>query len=144
MSFCYNCGTELTEGTAFCSNCGAAQVPGGSAPVPEAAFTDPVARNVVDAPADTLTGAAKVLSLISMICGLVSLVSCYVGFVPAIAALVLSNIAGKKAPGVPNSKARVGKITGIIGIIVSVVCFIGYVILVAANTYAFMDNAYYY
>jgi len=141
MSFCANCGAELAEGTAICPYCGAGQVrqygtqepavePEVVVPQPvyqQPVYQEPAAQSTVEATA-TLTGAAKILSIISMVCGLVSLVSCYGGFAPGIAALILSNMAFKKAPGVPNSKAKVGKITGIIGIIVSALCFVGYIV----------------
>ena len=159
MSFCSNCGAELTEGTAFCPNCGAGQVRTFGADEPVAAVdetvvlpAEPVYQEPVDqAPvyqpqveAAVLPTSAKILGLISMICGLVSLVSCYVGFAYSIPALILANIASKKAPGIPNGKAKVGKITAIIGIVVSVICFIVYVALVAAGTESFMEMEPFY
>lgn len=159
MSFCSNCGAELTEGTAFCPNCGAGQVRtfGADEPVavaaePEVLPAEPVYQEPVDqapvyqpqAEPAVLPTSAKILGLISMICGLVSLVSCYVGFMYSIPALILANIASKKAPGIPNGKAKVGKITAIIGIVVSVICFIIYVALVAAGTESFMEMEPFY
>ena len=149
MSFCSNCGTELTEGTAFCPNCGAGQVrtfgvqeqpvsaptpevvPAGPvyqepAPVYQPVYQQPMYQPQIEA-TPTLTGAAKILSLISMICGLVSLASGLGGFALGIAAIILSNISSNKAPGVPNKKARVGKITGIFGIIISVLVWVVYI-----------------
>lgn len=150
MSFCSNCGTELTEGTAFCPNCGAGQVrtfgvqeQPVSAPTPEVVPVEPVYQEPapvyqpvyqqpmyqpqVEAPA-ALPTSAKILGLISMICGLVSLGSCFAGFALGIAAIILSNIASNKAPGVPNKKARVGKVSGIFGIILSVLCWVAYIL----------------
>ncbi len=159
MSFCSNCGAELTEGTAFCPNCGAGQVRtfGADEPVavaaePEVLPAEPVYQEPVyqapvyqpQAEPAVLPTSAKILGLISMICGLVSLVSCYVGFMYSIPALILANIASKKAPGIPNGKAKVGKITAIIGIVVSVICFIIYVALVAAGTESFMEMEPFY
>jgi hypothetical protein len=159
MSFCSNCGAELTEGTAFCPNCGAGQVRtfGADEPVavaaePEVLPAEPVYQEPVyqapvyqpQAEPAVLPTSAKILGLISMICGLLSLVSCYVGFVYSIPALILSSIASKQAPGIPNGKARVGKITAIIGIVVSVICFIVYVALVAAGTESFMEMEPFY
>ena len=141
MSFCSNCGAELTEGTAFCPNCGAGQVRtfGADEPVavaaePEVLPAEPVYQEPVyqapvyqsQAEPAVLPTSAKILGLISMICGLVSLVSCYVGFAYSIPALILASIASKKAPGIPNGKAKVGKITAIIGIVISVICLIAY------------------
>ena len=159
MSFCSNCGAELTEGTAFCPNCGAGQVRtfGADEPVavaaePEVLPAEPVYQEPVyqapvyqpQAEPAVLPTSAKILGLISMICGLVSLVSCYVGFAYSIPALILANIASKKAPGIPNGKAKVGKITAIIGIVISVICFIVYVALVAAGTESFMEMEPFY
>ena len=161
MSFCSNCGAELTEGTAFCPNCGAGQVRtfGAEEPVAVAGETtvlcgettvltaEPVYQAPVYQPQvepAVLPTSAKILGLISMICGLVSLVSCYVGFMYSIPALILASIASKKAPGIPNGKAKVGKITAIIGIVVSVICFIIYVALVAAGTESFMEMEPFY
>ena len=154
MSFCSNCGAELTEGTAFCPNCGAGQVRTFGADEPVAVAAEPEvlpAEPVYQAPVyqsqaepAALPTSAKILGLISMICGLVSLVSCYVGFAYSIPALILANIASKKAPGIPNGKAKVGKITAIIGIVVSVICFIIYVALVAAGTESFMEMEPFY
>lgn len=159
MSFCSNCGAELTEGTAFCPNCGAGQVRtfGADEPVAVAAepevlpaepvYQEPVYQAPVYQPQTepaTLPTSAKILGLISMICGLVSLVSCYVGFAYSIPALILANIASKKAPGIPNGKAKVGKITAIIGIVISVICLIVYVALVAAGTESFMEMEPFY
>ena len=146
MSFCSNCGSEMTEGTAFCPNCGAAQVQQTYTPEPEVVIAAPVAQQN-QTPANTLTGPAKILSLIAMICGLVSLGSSLGGFIPGIAALILSNLAYKKAPGVPNTKAKVGRITGIFGIIISVLCCIAYIlyfVLLGVGLAVSMDSGYYY
>lgn len=168
MSFCSNCGAELTEGTAFCPNCGAGQVrtfgaeePTAVVPEPEVIPAEPVSQApvyqepvyqapVYQAPVcqpepATLPTSAKILGLISMICGLLSLVSCYAGFAYSIPALILANIAFKKAPGVPNTKAKVGKITGIIGIVVSVICliaYIAYIVWMATGAAVFTEHMY--
>jgi beta-lactamase regulating signal transducer with metallopeptidase domain len=113
----------------------------------EPVYQEPVYQAPVYQPqaeAAVLPTSAKILGLISMICGLVSLVSCYVGFMYSIPALILANIASKKAPGIPNGKAKVGKITAIIGIVVSVICLIAYVALVAAGTESFMEMEPFY
>lgn len=180
MSFCSNCGAELTEGTAFCPNCGAGQVrtfgaeepvavagetqvlcgettvltaePVYQAPVyQEPVYQEPVYQAPVYQPQvepAVLPTSAKILGLISMICGLVSLVSCYVGFAYSIPALILANIASKKAPGIPNGKAKVGKITAIIGIVISVICLIAYFAglfsLMHSGTGSFMEMEPFY
>ena len=158
MSFCSNCGAELTEGTAFCPNCGAGQVRTIGADEPVAVAAEPEvlpAEPVYQAPVyqsqvepAVLPTPAKILGLISMICGLVSLVSCYVGFVYSIPALILASIASKKAPGIPNGKAKVGRITAIIGIVISVICLIAYFAglfsLMLSGTESFMEMEPFY
>ena len=144
MSFCSNCGAEMTEGTAFCPSCGTAQVQQTDTPEAEVIVAAPAVQQDT---AGTLTGPAKILSLISMICGLVSLGSSLGGIFPAIAALILSNLAYKKAPGVPNTKAKVGKITGIIGIVLFVLSWIAYILYIviwSALMVNVVDSAYYY
>lgn len=147
MSFCSNCGSEMTEGTAFCPNCGAGQVtPAVETEVVNAvpAYQEPVSQQSVEVPAATLTGAAKIMSIISMICGIVSCVTCIYGFAFSIPAFILASIAGKKAPGVPNTMTKVGKITAIIGIVLSVISWIVYIVIIAAGTASSMDSYYYY
>ena len=165
MSYCSNCGAEITEGAAFCPNCGAGQVrpmnvqeqpvptPEPEVVVPaEPVYQQPVYQQpTYQQPAyqqpiyqpPVLTGAAKILGIISMVCGLVSLVSCYAGIAPAIAAIILSNLAHKKAPGAYNKKADVGKTTGIIGIFVSALCIVGYLIYCFVLGFS-MGSSYYY
>ena len=137
MQYCSNCGTQLPDGTAYCNNCGAPlQAPQVvPAPVVEPAPFVEVPANVsytAAPPVTTLPTPAKIMGIISMICGILSLCSCYVGFIYSIPALILSNIANNKSAGVDNPKARLGKTLGIIGIPVSVVCLIGYIIFAAA------------
>lgn len=145
MNFCSKCGAAMNEGASFCPKCGASKATtprpdfGAPAPTPSPSF-QPNFQSRVPAPSNELTGPAKILSLISMICGLVSLVSCMGGFAPGIAALVLANIASNKAPGVPNSKTKVGRITGIIGIVLSAISIVIYAIYYAV----LMSGAMYY
>ena len=146
MKYCSNCGRELADTSAFCSECGAPQQV--SQAESQKSYQEPVYQApVYQAPVyqpepATLPTSAKILGLISMICGLLSLVSCYAGFAYSIPALILANIAFKKAPGVPNTKAKVGKITGIIGIVVSVICFIAYIVLMATGTAFVTEHMY--
>lgn len=125
MYTCPVCGTENQEDTAFCTNCGAPLHREPVMPVSE-----PV--EAVPAEAPTLPVGAKVMGIISMVLGIVSLVSCYAGMFLAIPALILSSISSKQTPAfVPNSKAKVGKITGIIGLILGIIWFIVYIVIVA-------------
>ena len=127
MNFCSNCGAEIAEGTDFCPNCGTDQAQNVAVQESQMIDTEAAAQAFEEAPT-TLTGAAKVMSIISMICGIVSLATCYGGLVPGIAAIILASLASKKAPGIPNSMAKTGKITGIIGTILSSLWLIGYII----------------
>lgn len=146
MSFCSNCGTELTEGTAFCPNCGAGQLPQFDTPeqpIPASApevinaepvcqepevvqpapvYEQPVYRQTVEPASDALTGPAKIFSIISMACGIASIPLCCCGPVFGIAAIVFSILSRKKTPaGVKNTMATVGLITGIIGTVLGAI-----------------------
>lgn len=154
MSYCTNCGSELSEGTAFCSNCGAAQTQSAyvpqqeivEQPAPAPVYPEPVYTYSEPAATAAEPGAlpisAKIMSIISMVCGILSCTSCYVGFLYSIPALILASIANKKAPGVPNKMTKVGKTTGIIGIGVSVLCLIAYVVMMAFTIGSSVEAAY--
>ena len=115
MSFCPSCGMQNPDGVAFCAQCGQSMTM-------QSTYVPPVS----DSP---MPVAANIMAIISMVCGIVSLCSLYVGFVFSIPALILSALSRGKTPaGVNNSKARVGLITGIIGLGLS---FLWFIILVA-------------
>lgn len=152
MSFCPNCGNQNAEGTAFCSNCGTA-LNAQPAPVAEQPAWEqpaPVAQPAEPAAPATLPTGAKIMSIISMACGIAGLVFsfCYgSGIVLSIAALVLSIMANKQAPMFTNNTmAKVGKITGIIGIVLAVIAFFVCIIIAAIGGAAssYSDPYYYY
>ena len=144
MSFCSNCGTELTEGTAFCPNCGAGRLPQSHTPEQsisvtepqvdiaepvrlelEAVQPEPVYPQSIEASAPALTGIAKIFSIISMACGIGSILLCCSGPTFGIAAIIFSILGRKKTPaGVQNNMARIGLITGIIGAALGVIMLI--------------------
>ena len=65
---------------------------------------------------EVLAGPAKVFSIISFVCGIVSMVSCcWGGFLTGIAAIVFSILAKKKFTG-KNTFATLGLVFGIIGL----------------------------
>ena len=85
----------------------------------------------------------RVLSIVSMAVGLMSLVFCwaygaYILF--AIGAVVTSKIAGNKAAGMDTGKyatfAKTGFITGVIGIICNVIAMIIWIALMVLGTAA--------
>ena len=169
MSFCTNCGTELTEGAAFCSNCGAGQVHPIEAaeqpfptPEPELAIAEPVCQELEaeqavtvypqtvyqpteSAPAAALTGPAKIFSIISMACGIASILLCCSGPTFGIAAIICSILGRKKTPaGVNNTMATVGLITGIIGAALGVIMLIVSFISGFINGYSGIEDSFNY
>ena len=74
---------------------------------------------------DVISGAAKAFTIVSFVCGIVSLVTCYfaVGFLPGVAAIVFSILAKKKYSG-RNVKATLGLIFGIIGVVIASIIII--------------------
>ena len=70
---------------------------------------------------EVLAGPAKVFSIISFVCGIVSMVSCcWGGFLTGIAAIVFSILAKKKFTG-KNTFATLGLIFGIIGLVLATI-----------------------
>ena len=92
----------------------------------------PYQQNAYNAvPADgVLAGPAKVFSIISLVCGIVSMVSCcYGGFLTGIAAIVFSVLAKKRYTG-KNTMATLGLVFGIVGLVIAtisaiVICIVG-------------------
>ena len=70
---------------------------------------------------EVLTGPAKVFSIISFVCGIVSMISCcWGGFLTGIAAIVFSILAKKKFTG-KNTFATLGLVFGIIGLVLATI-----------------------
>ena len=70
---------------------------------------------------EVLAGPAKVFSIISFVCGIVSMISCcWGGFLTGIAAIVFSILAKKKFTG-KNTFATLGLIFGIIGLVLATI-----------------------
>ena len=165
MPYCNQCGVQNPEGAAFCRSCGASMNTQAQesthTPPQENTSTPPVYNQSPYAPQpvytynspNTLTQmptAAKVLSIVSMACGIASCATFFVGFMFSIAALITSSISRNKTPeGIPNTKAKVGLITGIIGIVLSVIWIIIYVALIGEiidsyDSYYDYGYGYYY
>lgn len=162
MSFCNQCGTQNADDAAFCSGCGSTlnaqpQQPTYAEPAyAEPAYTPPsytpptYTPPVYSQPSDSyapvsLPVAAKVLGIVSMVCGILSCCTFYVGFIFSIAAFITCGIAKSKTPSnMSNSKSTVGLITGIVGIVISIICLIIFVLLVEeATRYSYGYNYYY-
>ncbi len=117
--FCKNCGTENQDTDNYCKYCGE--------------YLKPIPAYEQEAkPEDTETttaAASKPASssdaIISMICGIVSVVMCcssIVGVVCGIAAIVLAR--REKAAGRENTYVQIGYVCGIIGLILSAVALV--------------------
>ena len=149
--FCQNCGSQIPDGAKFCEICGA-PAPGAAevaqeavetvetveTPVEEVAqevpsYTEPAAntyQQTYDNPSYTQPdyyaqqgGGKKGFAIASMICGIVSLVCCCLGWgilAVAVAAVVLGIIAIVKGFD-GKTLAIVGLITGGIGLIMAII-----------------------
>ena len=129
MSFCKECGKELSAEAAFCPNCGTA--------VEVKEYT---AETVVEAPKKKAPIAPAIVGLVL---SALALSLCWMGLafgiyaiftIPlAIVGLVLSNKAKKSAEvGPAHTMGKVGKILGIFGLIFSIIfAFIGFISLFA-------------
>lgn len=94
-------------------------------------------------PAPVLSGAPKILGIVALVCGILSLCTCYMGWLFGIAGIVTGTIGKKKTPaGAKNTLANVGFILGLIGTIISVIFVIVMIIIAVAN--AGSSYSYYY
>lgn len=69
---------------------------------------------------EVLCGAPKVFSIISLVCGIISMLSCYMGILFGIAAIVFSCVAKSKFKG-KNTMGKLGMIFGIVGICLGII-----------------------
>ena len=148
---CKNCGAQLPEGTAFCTNCGCAVEAPQAQPAqpqyqaqPQPTYQQPMygqtyAAQPVGAQPNTL------------ILGILSLVFCELGIV----GLILAIIARKKGKayiaqgGQLTGAAKVGHILALVGLILSI-CYMAFwaiylvVIIIAAIGSSATSYSYYY
>ena len=97
--------------------------------------------NVYNAvPADRPTGAAKVFSIISLVCGILSMVCCCYGFIPAIPGIVFAAIAKAKFKG-KNTMATLGLVFSIVGCVISVVSLI---VIIVTGVFENSSSYHYY
>ena len=72
-------------------------------------------------PGETLSGPAKVFSIVSLVCGIISMIPCcWTCFITGIPAIVFAILAKKKYSG-KNIMALLGLIFGIVGLVLAVV-----------------------
>ena len=90
---------------------------------------------------EVISGPAKAFSIVSLVCGIVSMVSCYIGFIPGIAAIIFSVLAKKRFSG-KNTKATLGLIFGIVGLVIATISVI-VVCVIAANSGRGYSSSYY-
>ena len=92
------------------------------------------------APAEGPTGAAKVFSIISLICGILSMICCCYGFIPAIPGIVFAAIAKAKFKG-KNTMATLGLVFSIIGCVIAVISLI---IVIVTGVFENSSSYHYY
>jgi len=145
LMLCKNCGNEIADGNLFCNNCGAA-VEAASAEEVVAAQPEVVAEAVPEVTTDP----GKTMGIISLICGIASLVlpciPClgYLSFVPIVLGIVFGFIGMKKskAAGFKNTLALVGIILSFSGIVIYLISIVaGAVIGVLGSA---SGSSYYY
>ena len=86
------------------------------------------AQPAYNMPNDVLTGAPKVFSIISLICGILSMVACCYGMIPAIPGLIFAIVAKSKFKG-KNTMAQLGLIFSIVGMVLSIIWIIVAVVM---------------
>ncbi len=117
MAFCSKCGTQISEGSAFCQNCGA--------PAPGAAATAPPAAQATAQPVQTVTAfKTNSFAIISLIAGIVSLFFSFY-FIIAIVAIIFGVLALSQIKKNPAQKGKGLAIAGIIlgagGVIITII-----------------------
>lgn len=123
--FCPNCGHEIKINETFCSNCGAKIVNG------KAVFDKPKPSTSVHA------GQDKDNAVVSLVCGIASLIIPYLNIVLGIVAIVFA-----KKVKVNTNLSTAGRTTGICGIvlgslyiILTIVCIVLVIMASGSTTY---------
>ncbi len=87
------------------------------------------AEGTYEAPAE---GGSNALAIVSLICGIVSIVCCMgIGPLAGIAGIICGAMGKSKCP--KAGMAKTGLILSIVGVVLTVICIIGYAVLVAVG-----------
>lgn len=88
-------------------------------------------------------GKAKAFGIVSLVCGIVSLVGCFVTFEFGIPGIVFGVLAKKasRQQGVENKMANIGFILSIIGLIVGAIALIAFIVFLVVIIFKTAGNA---
>ena len=89
------------------------------------------------------TGAAKVFSIVSLICGIVSLITCCYSFIPGIPGLIFAIVAKAKYKG-KNTMATLGMVFSIIGLVLGIIWAIIFIAMGVLGGTSDLSNYRYY
>lgn len=92
-----------------------------------------------------LSGAPKVFSIVSLVCGIVSMATLCYGMIFSIPAIVFSIIAKVKYKG-KNTKATLGLVFGIVGFVLSIIWIVVFALffaMLAKSTSSYSSTIYY-
>ena len=89
------------------------------------------------------TGAAKVFSIISLICGIISLITCCYSFFPGIPGLIFAIVAKAKFKG-KNTMATLGMVFSIIGLALGIIWAIIFIAMGVLGGTSDLSNYRYY
>lgn len=158
--FCESCGSQVPDGQAFCSNCGAAvaQPAPQAAPAAQPVYQQPVAQPVYQQPAAQPVYQQPVaqpvqvqpvvvinqpqrkstgMAIAGLVMGILTLVFCwvpFVGFILGLLGLIFSIVGIAKKDGGAKGAAIAGLVLTLIGAIVSIVV-VGSVLTTGVSSY---------
>lgn len=121
MAFCKNCGSQIDDGSKFCSVCGASQESTEQQQPSEPIYTEPV-----------IPKASGILNVGMLVWSIIDLIMCCVplGIVSLIMTIMAQNAASAQEEA---SKLKTAKICNLIGTIATGVLLIIYIVLIAVG-----------